>query len=74
MGGGFVYIYHRDWIHVRLCYGWIVFDIYSVLTDFSFNWDIMKAIFGFAALIALFMKVDILHVVLIGAVISVFML
>ncbi|MBU4319613.1 MAG: chromate efflux transporter [Nitrospinae bacterium] len=37
-------------------------------------WDIMKAIFGFAALIALFMKVDILHVVLIGAVISVFML
>lgn len=37
-------------------------------------WDIMKAIFGFTALTALFMKVDILHVVLIGAVISVFML
>lgn len=33
-------------------------------------WDIMKAIFGFTALTALFMKVDILHVVLIGAAIS----
>jgi chromate transporter len=36
-------------------------------------WDIIKAIFGFTALTALFMKVDILHVVLIGTVISVFM-